>query len=218
MPDGSAYRICRMAQDAEGRAIMRTNPKGDTMHNRRIALLITAIAAVIFGLSALDLSREVGPLDMAEIAADLIEKLVVVLAMVAVAWTVQGLRDVQESQVAMANNIARNVAQGEHWRTARQGEIAALSRAIEDQFKAWHLTMAEIDIAGLMLKGASLKEIALARDTSEATIRQQAQSIYRKSGLSGRAELSAYFLESLFETSEGHRQRGAGLTVVAEAG
>lgn len=188
------------------------------MNNRRAALLIAAIAAVIFGLSFLDLSRETGPLDLAEIAADLTEKLVVVLAMAAVAWTVQGLRDVQDSQIAMANNIARTVAQGEHWRAARQDEIAALSRAIEDQLKAWHLTAAEIDIAGLMLKGASLKEIALARDTSEATIRQQAQSIYRKSGLSGRAELSAYFLESLFETTEHLRTRRAALTVVARDG
>jgi DNA-binding NarL/FixJ family response regulator len=50
-----------------------------------------------------------------------------------------------------------------------------------------------------MLKGAALCEIATCRQTSETTIRQQAQAIYRKSGLSGRAELSAYFLGSLFE-------------------
>ena len=93
-----------------------------------------------------------------------------------------------------------------------RAEIAALGQAIEDQFKLWKLTSAEIDIAGLMLKGAALKEIALARDTSEATIRQQAQSIYRKSGLSGRAELSAYFLDSLF--AEADDLRGAKLRVV----
>ena len=185
------------------------------MNTYRVAALIAAIALVIFGLSAFDLARETGPLDLAEFVAGLIEKGVLVAAMVAVAWTVQGLRDVREGQVALANNIARSIAQGEGWRTARQAEIGALGQAIQDQFRAWHLTAAEIDIAGLMLKGASLKEIALARDTSEATIRQQAQSIYRKSGLSGRAELSAYFLESLFATAEEHWQGKAGLTVVA---
>ncbi|WP_309666994.1 hypothetical protein [Tabrizicola sp.] len=169
---------------------------------------------VIFGLTAFDLAREPAPLDLAEVIADVIEKLVLVLGMAAVAWTVQGLRDVREGQAALANNLARNFAQGDAWRVARHAEIAALSRAIEDQFRAWHLTAAEIDIAGLMLKGASLKEIALARDTSEATIRQQAQSVYRKSGLSGRAELSAYFLESLFATAEDQRSSGAALTVV----
>ena len=45
----------------------------------------------------------------------------------------------------------------------------------------------------------SLREIADLRRTADATIRQQAQSIYRKSGLGGRRELAAYFLESLFE-------------------
>ena len=66
-------------------------------------------------------------------------------------------------------------------------------------FEAWSLTPAEADIAGLLLKGASLREIAALRRTSEATIRQQAQSVYRKSGLGGRRELAAYFLEALFE-------------------
>ena len=180
----------------------------------RLPFLIAAMAAVILGLMAFDLSRETGPRDLAEFAADLIEKLVLVVGMAVVAWTVVGLRDVQDNQTALANNLARTVAQGEGWRAARQTEIAALGQAIEDQFKAWRLTPAEIDIAGLMLKGASLKEIALARDTSEATIRQQAQQVYRKSGLSGRAELSAYFLESLFETVEDHRGQRVGLTVV----
>ena len=50
-----------------------------------------------------------------------------------------------------------------------------------------------------MLKGVALRDIARLRQTSETTIRQQAQGVYRKSGLSGRAELAAYFLESLFE-------------------
>ena len=50
-----------------------------------------------------------------------------------------------------------------------------------------------------MLKGVSARDIAHLRRTSEVTIRQQAQGVYRKSGLSGRAELAAFFLESLFE-------------------
>ena len=69
-----------------------------------------------------------------------------------------------------------------------------MASAIQLQFRQWHLSAVEIDIASLMLKGASLREIALARDTSEATIGQQAQSVYRKSGPPGRAKLSAYFL------------------------
>ena len=184
------------------------------MPAKRLITLIAVIAVTIFGLSALDLSREAVFPPWQEVAIDLTEKLFLVVSMAVVAWTVHGLIDLREGQVALSNNLARNMAQGDAWREQRRGEIAALSRAIEDQFRAWHLTGAEIDIAGLMLKGASLKEIALARDTSEATIRQQAQSIYRKSGLSGRAELSAYFLESLFSVAEDQQSAKAGLTVV----
>jgi len=49
----------------------------------------------------------------------------------------------------------------------------------------------------LLLKGLGHREVAQVRGTSERTARQQALSIYRKAGLSGRAELSAFFLEDL---------------------
>ena len=48
-----------------------------------------------------------------------------------------------------------------------------------------------------MLKGLSLKEIAALRSTSERTVREQARAVYRKSGLSGRSALAAFFLEDL---------------------
>jgi len=52
-------------------------------------------------------------------------------------------------------------------------------------------------VALMLLKGLSHKEIAAQRGTSEGTVRQQALSIYRKTGLSGRSTLAAFFLEGL---------------------
>ena len=72
-----------------------------------------------------------------------------------------------------------------------------LSAAIDSQFDRWQLTAAEREVALLLLKGLSHREIAALRDTSERTIRQQSQAIYAKSNLSGRAALSAFFLEDL---------------------
>jgi DNA-binding NarL/FixJ family response regulator len=187
------------------------------MPNTRLMLLIGFIAVVIFGLSAMDLLREPVFPPLAEVLIDLTEKMMLVAAMAVVAWTVYGIIDLRDNQEALNNNIARSVAQGDAWRAQRRSEIAALGQAIEDQFVQWRLTAAEIDVAGLMLKGMSLKEIAIARDTSEATIRQQAQAIYRKSGLSGRAELAAYFLESLFETAEGTARDRPILNVIPKA-
>lgn len=186
------------------------------MPNTRLLLLIGLIGFVILGLTAIDLLREPIFPPFAEVVIDLAEKLMLVAAMAAVAWTVYGLIDLRADQEATNNNIARSVAQGDAWRAQRRNEIAALGEAIEEQFQKWRLTGAEIDVAGLMLKGMSLKEIAIARDTVEPTIRQQAQSIYRKSGLSGRAELAAYFLESLFATAEDAAQDRPNLSVISK--
>ena len=98
--------------------------------------------------------------------------------------------------------IQRAADDGRAWRTQSRRFLDGLSRSIDAQFDAWHLTPAEADVAGLLLKGASLREIAVLRRTPEATIRQQAQTVYRKSGLASRAELSAYFLEDLFTVGE----------------
>ena len=58
----------------------------------------------------------------------------------------------------------------------------------------------------MLLKGLSLKEIASLRDTREKTVRQQASTIYGKSGLEGRHALAAWFLEDfLFEHEAGPR-------------
>jgi DNA-binding CsgD family transcriptional regulator len=112
---------------------------------------------------------------------------------------------IRREQTEMRADLARAVALGREWREASQAELADLGAAIERQFEAWSLTPAEPDIAGLMLKGVPLRDIAELRHTSDSTIRQQAQAIYRKSGLAGRAELAAYFLESLFEVPQAAR-------------
>lgn len=184
------------------------------MSKSRLIGLVCLATLLILGLTLLDVLREPEFPAVTEILIDIAEKLILIGAMVVVAWTVHNVMDLREDHVALSNNLARSMAQGDAWREQRRGEIEALGKAIEDQFRHWHLSAAEIDVAGLMLKGASLKEIALARDTSEVTIRQQAQAIYRKSGLSGRAELSAYFLESLFEAADDASRQRPALTVI----
>jgi DNA-binding NarL/FixJ family response regulator len=70
-----------------------------------------------------------------------------------------------------------------------------LAIVIERQFAEWELTKTEQEVAMLLLKGLSFKEIAAVRDTLEKTVRQQASTIYRKSGLSGRHAFAAWFIE-----------------------
>ncbi|SEL57990.1 transcriptional regulator, LuxR family [Colwellia chukchiensis] len=69
------------------------------------------------------------------------------------------------------------------------------SNVIHKQFLKWSLTPSEQEVAMLMLKGLSFKEISAVRNTKEKTVRQQASTIYHKSNLEGRHELAAWFLE-----------------------
>ena len=87
--------------------------------------------------------------------------------------------------------------QAEAWRTGSRKYLDGLSRSISLQLDQWALSVAEKEVAFLLLKGLSLKEIALARGTSEKTARVQSSAVYAKSGLAGRSELSAFFLEDL---------------------
>jgi DNA-binding CsgD family transcriptional regulator len=171
----------------------------EAMGTRRLVGLACAAAALVVGLAALDLVIEGEGFDPADFAFELLDRAITVGVMAAVAWITFGLRELRTEQAALRADVARAVALGEDWRAASRAALDDLGAAIQRQFDAWALTRAEADIAGLMLKGVPLRDIALLRHTSESTIRQQAQAIYRKSGLSGRAEFAAYFLESLFE-------------------
>ena len=71
------------------------------------------------------------------------------------------------------------------------------ARQVDSDFDKWGLSAAEKEIALFLLKGLRLQDIADLRHTSERTVRQQAQAIYRKAGLDGRIELSAHFVEDL---------------------
>jgi len=83
------------------------------------------------------------------------------------------------------------------WRASAQRALEGLGEAIDAQFDAWGLTPSEREIAVLLLKGHSHKAIAKHTDRSAQTVRQHAAAVYRKGDLSGRAELSAFFLEDL---------------------
>jgi putative tricarboxylic transport membrane protein len=88
---------------------------------------------------------------------------------------------------------SQSVSHGHASAPDNAGERTAIAR----QMEAWGLSSAELEIGWMILKGLQFKEIAAARGTSERTVRQQAQSIYAKSGMSNRSEFSALFLEDL---------------------
>jgi DNA-binding NarL/FixJ family response regulator len=109
---------------------------------------------------------------------------------------------VYKDRQALIRDLDAARIQGRQWRDETRALLRGLGEAIDRQFLAWKLTEAEREVGLLILKGMSLKEIAAVRVTSERTIRAQAQAIYAKAGLSGRAALSAFFLEDLLAPIE----------------
>ncbi|WP_417468992.1 helix-turn-helix transcriptional regulator [Maricaulis sp.] len=95
------------------------------------------------------------------------------------------------------SDLALARAEARRWQDENRALVRGLGAAIVEQFDRWAFTPAESDIGLCLLKGFSHTEIAALRGTSERTVREQARTIYRKSGLSGRTELSAFFLEDL---------------------
>jgi DNA-binding CsgD family transcriptional regulator len=103
-----------------------------------------------------------------------------------------------DRELALARaEVARSTEDAARWKREAADVLQGFGAAIDRQFDRWGLTPAEREVALLQLKGLRHKEIAVMRQTSERTVRQQALSIYRKSGLTGRSDLAAFFLEDV---------------------
>jgi DNA-binding CsgD family transcriptional regulator len=97
----------------------------------------------------------------------------------------------------LAGRLEATEAEAARWRGETAELLSGLGRAIDQQLERWALSPAEKEVALLLLKGLSHKELAEVRSITEATARQQARAVYRKAGLSGRNDLAAFFLEDL---------------------
>jgi DNA-binding CsgD family transcriptional regulator len=187
----------------------------DAYAERRLKLAAVLFAAVA-GLAAVDVVADI----MEGTAAShwVAELVVVVLGLVGLAAMIRELKKIWSrnqslaryaeqlsGQLAASDEEARVLSEklemkeqeAQRWRDEAKTLLAGLGEAIDSQFGRWNLTRAEKEVALLLLKGLSHKEVASVRGTSDATARQQARAVYAKGGLSGRNDLSAFFLEDL---------------------
>ena len=103
----------------------------------------------------------------------------------------------RQSLARSERTLALHAAERAAWRESAELALAGFARAVDDRFDRWELTPTEREIALRLLKGHSHKQIAFETGRSERTIRQHAVAVYQKSGLGGRAELAAFFLDDL---------------------
>ncbi|MEX2584847.1 MAG: LuxR C-terminal-related transcriptional regulator [Balneolaceae bacterium] len=126
-----------------------------------------------------------------------IEISVAVVAVAGVFYLIRGRLRLQHT-LAKEKQFSKNVeVEAEKWKRVSKIYTEGLSVEIDNQLNRWGLTTAEKMVAFLLIKGLSNKEIAKVKGTSVQTVRTQTNAIYTKSGLSGRSELSAFFLEDL---------------------
>ena len=97
-------------------------------------------------------------------------------------------------ELKRASRLSAEVLQGQDQIARLSGELLTVMR---NQFTEWELSPSESEVALLLIKGLSMKEISEARQVKEKTVRQQATGIYVKSQCAGRHELAAYFIEDL---------------------
>lgn len=140
-----------------------------------------------------------------ELLFELLKVTPVVLTSVGVAVLFRVTRQQRDEHLQVIRDLEIARLQGKRWRSESRVLLNGLGEAIDAQFTRWSLTDAEREVALLLLKGLSTKEIAAVRASSERTVREHARAIYSKAGLTGRAALSAYFLEDLLAPIEGLR-------------
>lgn len=126
-----------------------------------------------------------------------IEALVALVALVGMFYLIRGRFRLQHSLTKEQQFSSELRQEARKWKQVSRKYVEGLSTEIENQLDRWGLTEAEKEVSFLLLKGLSNKEIADVRSTSVQTIRSQTNAIYAKSGLNGRSELSAFFLEDL---------------------
>ncbi len=159
-----------------------------------LSLSITAFVAVDL---AADLQNGVSATHI------ITELLALALVLAGVGGTAAELRRSSEEVRSLRGDFAGARADLAQWRDELQQRPRDFGAEIEEQLRAWGLSEAEHAVAWLILRGLSYKEAAELRNTMERTVRHQAMSIYRKAGLTGRAEMAAFFLRSILGAGEG---------------
>jgi len=158
-------------------------------------VIVILVLAVVVGASGVDLVTDLS--HGAGLDHIVKEAVIVAISMAAIAWLLLGLRqqrfEIKSLRQELDDVNAAQVQPKKYVLEARK----KLGDVVTRQFSEWALTGSEAEVGWLLLKGLSLKEVAMVRNTQEKTVRQQASSIYKKSGVAGRHAFSAWFIEDI---------------------
>lgn len=163
----------------------------NTQERNFIAAVLFAIVILVTTDLATDLSEGV------RLWHAVVEGAIAVSAFIGILHLLRGSFSLKRSLAEQRRLSSLLQTEAVAWRAQSNKYLAGLSQTIDAQLSNWNLSVSEKEVAFLLLKGMSLKEIAEIRKTTEKTARAQSMAIYSKAGLAGRSELSAFFLEDL---------------------
>ena len=167
----------------------------DDLNQNRLHLPLAVLLGVIAMGAAVDLVLD-RPAQWASFHV-LYELGIVAATALTAAWLWRGWRRADQEGMELRRSLTERQAERDAWRAGAERALIGFGEAVDRQFTAWRLTPAEREVALLVLKGRSHKEIAGHTGRSERTVRQHAASAYEKAGLNGRAALAGFFLEGV---------------------
>ena len=162
--------------------------------NPNASLIVALLLTAVFALGIVDFFLDSEERDLHHLAGETLFLLIILGTAIYMGVGWQRARDRLGS---VTKALEQRRTERDAWKGRAQKLLRGLGEAVDEQMREWELTAAERETALFLLKGYSHKEIARLTDRSERTVRQHAVVVYRKSGLGGRAELSAFFLEDL---------------------
>ncbi len=166
---------------------------GENQEHLRVILAVALVSIMVGGAIDLIMDRPESWLSFHVF----FETLMIAGAMVMATTLWLGWWTSERSVEELRRSLEERSHERDAWRASAEHALEGMGRAIDRQFDVWRLTAAEREVALLLLKGHSHKAIAKHTDRSPQTVRQHAAAVYKKADLTGRAELSAYFLEDL---------------------
>ena len=162
--------------------------------------LLIIMLAIIMTLNFIDVVSDVGlGVPLGHI---FVESAIALISAIAVIYLVLEMLRRTRKLHALAATLSSSDQQLANITNEMRNARRQYSEAIHQQFDDWQLTGGEQEVALQLLKGLSFKEIATVRSTREKTVRQQASTIYGKSGVDGRHAFSAWFLEDFIVATE----------------
>ena len=173
-----------------------TGPRDEPRDRRKLEAIAPAVISALVTLCigadlAYDLVRNDSP---GHLAGMIVGTILSVVGLLLILRILRASRaQVRDLESALDHTRTDNI----RWREQAGQLLGGIGVLIDKQFSEWELSPSEREVGLLLLKGLSLRSIAAARNASEPTVRQQAQAVYRKAKLAGRAELAAFFLEDL---------------------